>query len=128
MDTTGTLVFGVVVCIACAVLKEIKSSYAIFAALAGAIIIIIAALAHFEKINSFISLLQEQSRLPTEYEKILFKILGVCVLGDLSISLCRDQHHGALGDALEIFCKFSVMMLALPIFEDVLSMIGDLLG
>ena len=125
---TKTIILGVVICIICGVLKEFNATYAGFCAFAGAIIVLLSAFLQFEKINSFLSALKEQSGLPAEYGVIIFKILGVCILGELSISLCRDQHHTALGDALEIFCKCTMMVLALPIFEDVLGMIGDLLA
>ena len=128
MDITNTLVLSIALCLVCVILREIKSDYANLCVLAGAIIILLAALSQFDKILSFLSALQAKSGLPNEYGDIMIKILGICILGDLSISLCRDQHHTTLGDALEMFCKCSVMVLALPIFEDVLNMIGDLLG
>lgn len=127
MDNFAVLIFGMLVCLICVVLKEIRSSYAWLCALAGAVVILIFSIGEIEKISSFLSDLQNKGNLPTEHSRVLFKILGVCILGDLSISVCQDQHYSSLANSLEFLCKCMVIVLSLPIFEDVLNVIGDLL-
>lgn len=127
MNNISLLFFGIVVCFICVILKEIRSSYAWICALAGAVVIIIFSIGEIEKISSFLSDLQDKGNLPTEHRLVLFKILGVCILGDLSISVCQDQHYSSLANSLEFLCKCMVIVLSLPIFEDVLNVIGDLL-
>ncbi len=127
MNAIGILLFAVTICLVCTMLKELKSSYVILCSFLGAILVLLFSLGEIEKINSFITDLQSKSELPSEYSKIIFKVLGICILGDLSISLCRDNHYSALADSVEIFCKCTTIGLALPIFKDVITIIGDLL-
>lgn len=128
MNTYSLLFFGIVVCVVAMLLKEIKSSYGWLCILVGAIVILLFALREFDKINTLISSLQTKANMPGEYIGIIFRVLGICILGDLSISLCNDAHHSTLASALEMMCKFSIIVLSLPIFEDVLNIIGELLG
>lgn len=128
MNTYSLLLFGIIVCVIAMVLKETKSSYSWLCVLSGAVIILMFALGQFDKISTLISSLQSQADLPSEYGGIIFRVLGICILGDLSISLCNDAHYSTLAGAMEMMCKFSIIVLSLPIFEDVLNIIGELLG
>lgn len=127
MDSIGILLFAVAICLVCTLLKELKSGYVILCSFLGAILILLFSIGEIEKIKAFLTDLQSKSGLPSEYSKIIFKILGICILGDLSISLCKDNHYSALADSVEIFCKCTTIGLAIPIFKDVITIIEDLL-
>ena len=118
--------FGIVM--VCAILRELKSNYATFCSLAGALVICVLTLSQLDEIKTFLLSLLRQSEFPDEYGVIIFKILGISALSEISVSACKDQQHTALGNALDIFSKFSVIVMSLPIFEDVLDTIGALLG
>lgn len=127
-EINNVFVIGVTVCIIGIALKGIKSDFGLICSLVGATIVLTAAIDQFGKLHDFMSGLRQKAEMPTEYTDIMFKILGICLMGEFSVSMCRDHNHSTLGDALEMFCKCSVMVLALPIFEDALNMIGELLG
>ena len=127
-DISVIYAFALGVLIICAVLREFKVSYASLCSMTSAIIICIFALSQFEEIKEFLQNVQQQIKLPHEYFELIFKILGISVLSEVSISLCRDQQHSALVYALDIFSKCSIILLSLPVLSDVLDVIGELLA
>ena len=60
--------------------------------------------------------------------KTLLKMVGIGYIVEFSAGILSDFGQNSLADKL-IFCgKILVLILAVPILESVLSLIGDLLG
>jgi len=124
---TEILFLGIIICLISVLLKSAKAEYGMFVSLVGTVIIAISAMSEFSEIKAFVLQLQQSSGIPVRYINIIFKVLGVCILGDVSVSICRDQNHSGIAQGLDMFCKCSIIVLSLPILSDVLDMIGDVL-
>lgn len=127
MNVYSLLLFGVVICLIAMLLKELKSNYGLLCVIGGAVIIILFSLEQLEQITDFLRTLRDKSGLSSAYADIIFRVLGICILGEISISVCNDSHNSTLASTLEILCKCSVLLLALPVFEDVLIILGEML-
>ena len=60
--------------------------------------------------------------------KILLKMIGVGYLVEFSAGLLNDFGQNSLADKLIFAGKIVVLILAVPILESVLSLIGSLIG
>ncbi len=58
---------------------------------------------------------------------LLLRGAGIALAASLSAGLCREAGEGGIADGLEFFCKIELLLLALPILKDLLSLAGDLL-
>ena len=121
------IMLAILSCILALILKEYKSSYAYLCVLASAVIIVLVSLEKFEEIGSFVTQLQQHSGVTDQYFGVILKVVGIGLLGEFSISMCQEQQHATLAGAIDLFCKVSVLVLSLPIFKDVLNMLGELL-
>ena len=59
---------------------------------------------------------------------ILWKGLGVSLAVSVTASFCRDLGEEGVASKLEMCGKGAVLSLTLPILEDVLDLIGEMLG
>lgn len=67
------------------------------------------------------------AQLPQIYLQVLFKGVGVCLLTQLTADTCRDAGEHALAAKTEFAGKCFLLLLALPLFEQLLSMITALI-
>ena len=63
-----------------------------------------------------------------EYGVILLKTLGVCFLTQLSADSCRDAGEGALAAKVELAGKLFIVILALPLFQQIAGSALSLIG
>ncbi len=69
----------------------------------------------------------QAAQLPQIYLQVLFKGVGVCLLTQLTADTCRDAGEQALAVKTEFAGKCFLLLLALPLFEQLLSMITALI-
>ena len=58
---------------------------------------------------------------------VIFKVLAVAYITDLTAQLCRDAGESAVGGKVELAGKVIIFYLALPILSAILELIGTLL-
>jgi len=119
--------FGIVAAIICIILKQYKPEYALMVSLiAGITVLLLAANSIkdiFEKLNVMLGMLNVSS----EYTKILVKSLGICFVTQVACDSCKDIGENAIASKVEIAGKISVLIISLPLFEKILSIVADLL-
>ena len=88
----------------------------------------IVATTYLKPILSFCRQLQETGQINSEFLKILMKVVGVGLVGELAGLICKDTGNAALCKALELLTGSVILWLALPIFQEVLTLIESILG
>ena len=63
-----------------------------------------------------------------EYVQILFKALGICLITQIACDACRDLGETAVASKVEAAGKISVLLISLPLFEQILAVVGSLIG
>ena len=71
--------------------------------------------------------LAESAAVPTAYIGILLKGLGICLLTHLAADSCRDAGEAALANKAELVGKCMLLVVALPLFEEILTLALSLL-
>ena len=67
--------------------------------------------------------LASMAGLDSEYITVIFKSLGICYLTQFSADICRDCGESAAASAAEIFGKVQLIVLSLPLFEQLIESI-----
>ncbi len=127
MNAPTIILIGILTSLVAFLLQQIKGSYATACMICGAVFILISALGQVDSIISFVVGLQQKTEVSAEYVDVILKTMGICVFNEFAVSVCNDHHHTTMASALNFFSKTSVVVLALPIFEDILKMLGELL-
>ena len=109
------------------VVKNVKQEYALFIALAAGIIIIIMLSDNIVKSIGMFTSLTEKSGLDSTIFSPIFKIIGIGYITEFSSSLCEDNNCSSLSKKIQFAGKITILIMALPIINAVIEVIGGLL-
>ena len=96
--------------------------------LAVCVLLCLGALEFLEPVTEFLTQLRKLGDLDGEAVSILLKCAGIGMLSDLAGLLCADAGEGAMGKALQLCSNAAILWLSLPLFRQVLTMIGEVLA
>ena len=119
---------AVVAAILSAVLKRYHKEYGIIVTIAAGVIILFSLLAEISPAVSQISVLLDSAGVGEEYTQILFKSLGICFLAQFAADSCRDAGESALAFKVELAGRLAIVLLALPLFQNIAEMALSLIG
>lgn len=95
--------------------------------LAVCVLVSIAALGFLEPVTALLRELDRLGQLDGQALSILVKCAGIGILSELAGLLCADAGEGAMGKALSLLSNAAMLWLSLPLIEQLLNMIGEVL-
>lgn len=108
--------------------KSTKPELAVVITIAGSIILLLFVFEVFRGSISLFTDIAEATGLNSTIVITLLKMVGIGYLVEFSAGILSDFGQNSLADKL-IFCgKILILVLAVPILESVLSLVGELLG
>ncbi len=114
--------------VAAILVKSTKPELAVVITIAGSIILLLFVFEVFRGSISLFTDIAEATGLNATIVKTLLKMVGIGYLVEFSAGILSDFGQNSLADKL-IFCgKILILVLAVPILESVLSLVGELLG
>lgn len=127
MVTSLISVCGICICtsLICKITERHAKEQAVMVSIAVCVFVFLFTMSDIPIIFGKIDEIIAASELDTDYIKIIFKALGICYLTQFSSDICRDCHENAAASAVEIFGKIQLILLSLPLFE---NLIENLLG
>ena len=110
------------------ILKGTRPEYASFITMAIGILIL--GLAAGKVAYLFETLDRLRQRIPVDgsYLATLVKIIGITYIGQFSAGICKDAGFSAIGSQIEMFAKFSIMAVSVPVLLTLLETIEGLLS
>ena len=96
--------------------------------LAVCVLVSIAALGFLEPVMDLLERLRDLGELDGQALSILLKCAGISVLSELAGLLCADAGEGAMAKALTLLSNAAMLWLSLPLIEQLLTIIGEVLA
>ncbi len=118
---------ALVALVAVTLLKGQKSEFAAFVSLGASILLLAAAWGILTPILDEIRLELDASGFG-EYVAPIFKALGITLAVQLASELCRDSGESALASRLELIGRAELLLLALPLLRELLTLARGLLA
>jgi stage III sporulation protein AD len=109
-------------------LRQYKQEYAMLIGLSAGVIILLYIIIKAQPVFSELNLLMSNSGINSEYAQILIKALGICFITQLAADACKDSGETAIASKVELVGKFAILLLALPLFEQVAKLAVGLLS
>lgn len=108
-------------------LKQYKPEYSMAISLIGTLVIFSIVLASMIPIFSVIRTLMAKVSFSSEYIKIIMKCLGVCYLTEIASQICKESGQLSISSKVELGGKVAVLIISLPMFEELLSVALELI-
>ncbi len=107
----------------CAVaLKKYSPEISIVIAIAAGAILLVSILSRTMPVVRSLQQLTDSIGLDPQYGVVLMKTIGICFLCQFTSDACKDAGQNALAAKVEIAAKIAVLLLALPLMENILQM------
>ena len=107
--------------------RQINKEFSFIITIAASIFLFSFVIKDFnEMINKIYSLTDEISNL-NSYVSLMIKILGVSIITQFTVDLCRDSGENALATQTEIASKIIILIMVMPLFETMLNIIVGIL-
>lgn len=82
---------------------------------------------YLEPVIAFVKKLRLVGQLDEGMLQILLKAVGIGMVGEIGGLVCTDSGYGALGKALQVLTGAAILWLSLPLFEQTLQLLQDVL-
>lgn len=128
MNIIGIAGAALIAAILAVTLKRYNQEYAVVISIIAGVVILVEILLNLSPAVKEIATLLSGVGLTEQYGLILFKSLGICFLAQFAADSCRDAGEGALASKVELAGKISILVLSLPLFEDIAQTALGLVG
>ena len=109
-------------------LKGTRAEYTAFITMGIGIMILGLAVGKLEYLFQTLGNLQNSISVDQEYFYTLIKMVGITYIGQFSAGICKDAGFSAIGSQIEMFAKFSIMAVSVPVLLTLLETIEGLLS
>lgn len=107
--------------------KEVRADFGLCVTLAGVLFLFYGIFPRISLLISDIRSFSETNGFKEDYITAVLKIIGITYLCEFASDICTDTGETSLSKQVETLGKITVAYIALPIVEDVFSLILDLL-
>ncbi len=112
--------------VACVLLRQVRSELGAFVRVAGLLLVLGMLLPVFGGLRSSLGELLAVGDLEP-YAEVMLRALGISLLCKLCADVCRDAGEGSLAGGVELAGKTVLVLLCLPLIEQILHYAGALL-
>ena len=109
-------------------LKKHNHELSILISIGAAVIILLSVIEYVVGSIDEVSTLLAQAGISTQYVIILFKVMGICFLTEFTCDCTKEAGLDALSGNIALAGKILVLVTALPMFMEVLSVVTKLSG
>ncbi len=128
MDTLFKIIsIALVTCVACLIIKPVRSDFAIIISIVGGIVIVFYLLSYLSTIFDMFDNIFTISGINSSLYAVIFKIIGIGYLTEFTTSICIDTGNQSLGDKVLLGGKIIILVMALPIVTSILDIVMELL-
>lgn len=128
MNIVGIAGIAICAAVVAAMLRRYHQEYAVLVGIVAGIVILIEILTGIAPAVQQINRLLDAAGVSSQYAVILLKTLGICFLAQFAADACRDAGESALASKMELAGKISIVILSLPLFEQIAKTAVGLIG
>ncbi len=102
-------------------LRRQSPGISLLIAASGGVMILLFILPEFSTFITEVSELGAIAELRPENIQILIKTAGICLAGKFTSEFCRDSGCSSLASKIELASRITIIVLSLPLYEEILS-------
>lgn len=127
MEIMPVIGVGMIAAMISILLRQYRPEYAMLVSLAAGVAILLLAVEQLGPVVEQLKVMMNSVSLSYEYIEILLKALGICYLTQVACDCCKDAGESAIASKMEIAGKVAVLLISLPLFTQVLSIVRNLM-
>ena len=108
-------------------LRNTNKEFAFILTVASSLILFSIVINDFFQVIERVNEISSQIENLNSYVSLMVKILGITLITQFVIDLCRDSGENALASQTEITSKIIILIMIMPLFEAVMNVVTGLL-
>lgn len=128
MDVFRLIGVGVVICFSCVILRGRNPEFALMVSLAGGVLILAAVFTQIGEVVDYFDGLIRQLNIPSDGVLILVKCLGLSYVAKIACDTCVDCGETSTASKIEFAAKVGMLVIALPLLDQLLAVVTDFTG
>ena len=94
--------------------------------IACGVILLTAVISFAATILQTVNKIAAASDMNIEYIKILLKVIGICIVTELAVSVCKESGQQAIATNVTLAGKILIMVTSLPLYTEILNTVVSL--
>jgi stage III sporulation protein AD len=119
MDIFAIAGLAVTAAVLSVLLRQYRPEFSVLVGLGAGVIILLFVIVKAQPAFQELTSLFDRARVSSSYAGILLKALGICFVTQLACDACNDAGETAISSKIELAGKFAVLLVALPLFEQI---------
>ncbi|MDR3643934.1 MAG: SpoIIIAC/SpoIIIAD family protein, partial [Clostridia bacterium] len=119
MDIFAVAGFAVIAAVLSVLLRQYRPEFSVLIGIGAGVIILLFVLSKAQPAFNELTSLFGRANVSSSYAGILLKALGICFITQLACDACNDAGETAISSKIELAGKFAVLLVALPLFEEI---------
>lgn len=128
MDVVLIAVLCLTATVLCKIMDKYNKEYALMISLAACFIILASVVVYISPVLDTVQNLFTNAGISSDQIKILVKALGICYITQLACDFCKDNDYTAMATQIEMAGKVSLIIIALPLFNTLISVVNELIS
>ena len=128
MNILGLCVAVIIAAVLSVMLKKYNPEISMLVAVGAGGVVFALILSKISPALNQVNSLLTRAGMPVEYGGILLKSLGICFLCQFSSDACKDAGQSALASKVELAGKLMIVLIALPMIEDITQTAVGIIG
>ena len=127
MEIFKILGIGLITCIACLIVRQVKPDVASIIMIAGGVVILLMVVDYVAQIFDVFKVIIDKTSLSSNLFSIVLKIVGVGYLTEFAANICADTGSNSLADKILLAGKILILFMSLPIVTNIVEIVVGLL-
>lgn len=117
MEIVKLLIIAVFACFLVALVSQYKPEFSLLIQITAVVAVVIILLDSAAEIFSQLQAFSKGTKINNEYINLLIKALVIAISGKVICDICSDTGNRAIATCVELGCKISIMLLAVPMLK-----------
>lgn len=108
--------------------RQSKNEYALYISLTAALLILFFSMDRLQIVVETIEKMEALIQVDRGIIKILVKLIGITYVAEFAAGICRDAGITSLAGQIELFARFSIMAVSVPVLLELMESVEQMLG
>lgn len=128
MNIAGIAGVGIIGAIISLILKQYRPEFALPVSVLTGAFIFLAVLSGISPVVRLIEGIAERFGTELIYLGVLMKALAICYITQIAADSCKDAGEAAIAGKVEIAGKIAILIISVPMFEELIGVVTELIG
>lgn len=119
---------AIVAAISAVAIKKHNGEIALMLSVACGVILLMAVISFAGTILQTVNQIATASDMNIEYIKILLKVIGICIVTELAVSVCKESGQQAIAANVTLAGKILIMAASLPLYTEIFNTVASLVN